>query len=100
MVSAERGGLYANVTRMVHFEEPTGELKRRQAACETILRRMREEATRPGRTLAGAFEDCRRFYVEAGFRNEWRLHHQGGMTGYASREIIATPQTQQEIRPG
>ena len=100
VVSAERGGLYANVTRMVHFERPNADLERRQDACATILRRMREEATRPGRTLAGAFEDCRRFYAEAGFRGEWRLHHQGGMTGYASREVIATPQTQQVMRLG
>ena len=100
VVSAERGGLYANVTRMVHFEEPDTELKRRQGACETILRRMREEATRPGRTLANAFEDCRRFYADEGFPDEWRLHHQGGMTGYASREVIATPRTRQEIQVG
>jgi Xaa-Pro aminopeptidase len=100
VVSAERGGLYANVTRIVHFDEPNGELKRRQDACETILRRMREEATRPGRTLADAFADCQRFYTEAGFPDEWRLHHQGGMTGYASREIIATPNAHQEIRTG
>ena len=100
VVSAERGGLYANVTRMVHFEEPDTELKRRQGACETILRRMRGEATRPGQTLADAFEDCRRFYAEEGFPDEWRLHHQGGVTGYASREVIATPRTRQEIQVG
>jgi Xaa-Pro dipeptidase len=94
---AERGGLYANLTRLVHFDEPDEELKRRVAACDTILRRMREEATRPGRTLADAFQDCQRFYAEAGFPDEWRLHHQGGMTGYASREIVATPDTRQEI---
>ena len=97
VVSAERGGLYANVTRMVHFEEPDAEVEHRQRACETILDRMREEATTPGRTLADAFEDCRRFYAEAGFTGEWKLHHQGGLTGYASREVIATPQTRQEI---
>jgi Xaa-Pro dipeptidase len=100
VVSAERGGLYANVTRIVDFEEPERELKRRQAACETILGRLREEATRPGRTLADAFQDCQDFYEEAGFRDEWMLHHQGGMTGYASREIIATPQTYQQIQIG
>ena len=99
VVSAERGGLYANVTRMVYFEEPDEVLERRQEACETILRRMRE-ATRPGRTLADVFADCRRLYAEAGFPDEWQLHHQGGMTGYASREIIATPQTLEEIRTG
>jgi Xaa-Pro dipeptidase len=100
VVSAERGGLYANVTRIVDFEEPERELKRRQAACETILGRLREEATRPGCTLADAFQDCQDFYEEAGFRDEWMLHHQGGMTGYASREIIATPQTYQQIQVG
>jgi Xaa-Pro dipeptidase len=100
VVSAERGGLYANVTQIVHFEEPNPELKRRQEACEVILRRMREEATRPGRTLADAFEECRRFYAEEGFPDEWRLHHQGGMTGYVSREVIATPRTNQEIQIG
>ena len=68
--------------------------------CEEILRRMREEAIRPGKTLADALDDCRRFYDEAGFPEEWQLYHQGGTTGYASREIIATPQTRQEIKIG
>jgi Xaa-Pro dipeptidase len=95
---AERGGLFANLTRMIYFDDPDPETARRQRACEEVMRRMREEAIRPGRTLAQAFEDCRRFYAEAGFPEGWRDHHQGGMTGYASREVIATPRTQQEIR--
>jgi len=100
VVSAERGGLYANVTRIVNFEELDKELERRSRACEIILRRMREEATRSGRTLADIFADCQRFYAEEGFPDQWKLHHQGGTTGYASREIIATPATLQEIRVG
>jgi Xaa-Pro aminopeptidase len=59
LVRAERGGFYANLTRIVHLDEPDEESKRRLEACETILRRMREEATLPSRTLADAFEDCR-----------------------------------------
>jgi Xaa-Pro aminopeptidase len=93
VVSAERGGLYANLTRFVELEEPDAELARRVAACDEILRRMREEATRPGTTLAEAFEACRGFYRDAGFPGEERLHHQGGTTGYGSREVIATPST-------
>lgn len=54
-----------------------------------VLRRMRGEATRPGRSLADAFANCQRYYVEAGFPDKWRLHHQGGMSGYASREVVA-----------
>src|SRR5215203_2441780 len=100
VVCAERGGLFVSLTRMIYFQEPDPQTARRQAACGEILRRMREEATRQGRTLAQAFEDCRRFYAEAGFPEGWRDHHQGGMTGYASREVIATPGTHQEIREG
>ena len=100
VVCAEMGGLYVSLTRFVELEEPDEELARRQAACAEILGRMREEATRPGRTLAEAFADCRRFYAEAGFPEEWKLHHQGGMAGYATREVVATPETGQEIKPG
>ncbi len=97
---AERGGLFASLTRMIYFEEPDPHTLRRQEACEEVLRRMREEATLTGRTLAEAFEDCRRFYADAGFPEGWQDHHQGGMAGYASREVIATPGTHQEIREG
>ena len=100
VVCAERGGLFVSLTRMIYFQEPDPQTVRHQEACEEVLRRMREEATREGSTLAQAFEDCRRFYAEAGFPEGWKDHHQGGMTGYASREIIATPGTQQEIKVG
>jgi Xaa-Pro dipeptidase len=100
VVCAERGGLYANLTRILDFEEPDPETVRRQEACDAILRRMREEATRPGHTLAEALADCRRFYAEEGFPDGWRDHHQGGMTGYASREVVATPETRQRVEAG
>jgi Xaa-Pro dipeptidase len=100
VASAERGGLYANLTRIVELDEPDPELALRLRACDEILVRMREEATQPGRTVAEAFCDCRRFYSDAGFPDEWRLHHQGGLTGYGSRELIATPQTDHLIEPG
>jgi Xaa-Pro aminopeptidase len=100
VVCAELGGLYVSLTRIVHLEEPDEDFRRRQEACEQILHRMREEATHPGRALADVFEDCKGFYAEAGFPDEWRLHHQGGMAGYAAREIIASPKTRQEVRAG
>jgi Xaa-Pro aminopeptidase len=100
VVCAERGGLFTSLTRMIYFQDPDPQTATRQEACEEVLRRMREEATCEGTTLAQAFDDCRRFYAEAGFSEGWRDHHQGGMTGYASREVIATPGTHQEIREG
>ncbi len=101
VVCAEKDGLYVSLTRIVHLvEEPDEDFERRQVACEEILHRMREEATRTGHSLADAFADCKRFYAEAGFPEEWRLHHQGGMAGYAAREVIATPKTRQAIEVG
>jgi Xaa-Pro dipeptidase len=100
VVSAERGGLYANLTRFVELEEPDEALARRLAAADEILERMRVEATIPGTTLAEAFAACRGFYRDAGFPEEVRLHHQGGLTGYASRELIATPATDHVIAVG
>jgi len=96
----ERGGLFASSTRFVHFAEPDADLARRLAATDEILRRLREEATRSGRTLGEAFADAPKFYAEAGFPDEWRLHHQGGIAGYASREVVATPDDPTVLRPG
>jgi Xaa-Pro aminopeptidase len=96
VVCAERGGLYANLTRFVHFEPPDGELAAKLEACQGILARL-GAATRPGRTLGDVFDDCRTFYADAGFSDGWRHHHQGGLTGYRSREVIASPGAAQEI---
>lgn len=96
----ERHGLFVSLTRFVDFEPPSADLAVRAEATDEILRRMRTEATRPGRTLGEAFDDCRRFYAEVGFADEWRLHHQGGMAGYRSREVIARPGDATVIRAG
>lgn len=100
VVCAERGGLFANHTLYVDFEPPDPDTSRKQQACDEILQRLRDEASRPGRTLAEAFDNCRRFYAETGYPDGWRDHHQGGLTGYASREVVASPSTLQEIQTG
>jgi Xaa-Pro aminopeptidase len=99
VVCAERGGLYANLTRFVHFEPPDAELAAKLEACQGILARLRD-ATRAGRTLGDVFDDCRTFYADAGFSDGWRHHHQGGLTGYRSREVIAAPGGALEITEG
>jgi Xaa-Pro aminopeptidase len=100
VVCGEQYGLYADLTRFVHFEEPDTGLQARFTACNTILQRMREEGTQPGTTLADAFGACQRFYADEGYSDEWKLHHQGGMTGYATREVLATPYAQDSIQVG
>jgi hypothetical protein len=93
----ERGGLYASLTRFVDLGggPPPG-----LAVTDELLRRMREEATVAGATLGDAYEACARFYAEAGVADEVTRHHQGGIAGYASREVIARPGDQTVIEPG
>jgi antitoxin VapB len=97
--SFERGGLYASTTTFVHAEPPSGELARRFEVVEGLLRLVRE-ATAPGRTLGEVFADLQRGYADASFPDEWRHHHQGGIAGYRSREMIATPGDATVVRPG
>jgi antitoxin VapB len=36
-------------------------------------------------------------YRREGYPEEWRLHHQGGPTGYATREYLATPSSDEVL---
>jgi antitoxin VapB len=39
-------------------------------------------------------------YGAEGFAEEWRLHHQGGLTGYGGREVFATRGEGHRLEPG
>ena len=88
--TAERHGLYTSMTRIVSFGEPPRDLQQRaEAAAEVDAAVL--AAARPGQTLGDLFGVLADAYAAAGFPDEWRLHHQGGLTGYKGREIFATP---------
>lgn len=88
--TAERQGLYTSMTRIVSFGAPPRDLQlRAQAAAEVDAAVL--AAARPGQTLGELFGVAVDAYAAAGFSDEWRLHHQGGLTGYKGREIFATP---------
>ncbi len=98
-LSARKHGLIASLTRLVHFGPIPDELRSKARACALVDAHY-VTATRPGKKLNEIFQeaaDCYRLY---GFENEWQLHHQGGLAGYAPREIIATPDTADEVRQG
>ncbi len=100
VVCGERHGLYANLTRIVHEGTPDPAWREHQDVCEAILRRLREEVVRPGVTLGAAFAAVQAMYAEAGHPDEWRRHHQGGLTGYQSREVVAQPGSDLVVEAG
>jgi Xaa-Pro aminopeptidase len=89
-VTAERDGLYVSLTRLVSFGRSPQELERVvRAAAEVDAAVL--AASRPGATLGELFDVLARSYAEQGFPEEWRHHHQGGLTGYRGREVFAVP---------
>ncbi|GAB7008751.1 M24 family metallopeptidase [Halorubrum trueperi] len=120
-VTAERAGLYASMTRTVAFDAPDWLEERHRAAA-------RVEATAIAATEAAAasdltdgagsdaadaanaadaaapdtagdvFDAIRSAYDAVGFAGEWRNHHQGGAAGFAGREWIATPESDEPVR--
>ena len=96
---ARRHGLIANLTRFVSF----GPLPH---ALRSAYPRLLEveaaflEATRPGATVGEVFRAGDRAYGAAGFAaDEATRHHQGGPTGYATRDYVATAGSTAVVEP-
>jgi Xaa-Pro aminopeptidase len=89
-ITAEREGLHVSLTRIVSFGSPPEELARVVAASAAVDAVMLS-ASRSGRTLGDVFAAAADAYAAAGFPEEWRRHHQGGLTGYEGREVFAVP---------
>ena len=90
VLCGRRWGLVCSLTRLVHFGRLPAELQSKSLAVATVDATVIAE-TRPGRTLGEIFARTQAAYAEAGFPDEWKLHHQGGPAGYEPREYIATP---------
>lgn len=89
-VTAERHGLHVSMTRIVSFGPPPAELADRvRDAAEVDAAAL--AASRPGATVGDVFEALARAYELRGHPEEWRHHHQGGITGYRGREVFVTP---------
>jgi Xaa-Pro dipeptidase len=89
-VTAERAGLHVSITRLVSFGDPPAELARRVRVAAEVDAAMLV-ASRPGTPLGEILQVGADAYEQRGFPEEWRRHHQGGITGYAGREVFATP---------
>lgn len=99
VLCGRKWGLICSVTRFVHFGALPAEIHHKAKAVARIDAEM-IAATRPGKTLGDVFRGAQAAYAASGFPDEWKLHHQGGSTGYAPREVTATPATTEPILLG
>jgi len=78
-------GLILSMTRLVHFGALDEELKQKhQAVAEIDAATI--AATKTGATAGQVFSVLKKTYENTGFTDEWKLHHQGGATGYSGRD--------------
>ena len=99
VVCTRKDGIVLSATRLVHFGPVPDELQRLHRAVIEIDVRV-NDATKPGISLAELFEMLKIFYEDAGYAGEYVNHHQGGLTGYASREKIALPSESLQVKAG
>lgn len=89
-VVGEKWGMSIAVTRFVHFGTLPNDLRLKLKAVAK-LNTLFEISTVPGKPLNKIFEECKEWYADVGWEGEWKLHHQGGATGYMSRELAIYP---------
>ncbi|NWF50830.1 MAG: M24 family metallopeptidase [Ignavibacteriaceae bacterium] len=96
-VVAEKWGMPVAVTRFVHFGKLSPELKNKIEKTAFINAKY-QEATVPGKKLRDIWDECKSWYSEAGFTDEWMKHHQGGAIGYDDREYVNYPENENVIQ--
>ena len=55
-------------------------------------------ATRPGVVTSEIFNKTCRLYDELGYKDEWKLHHQGGAIDYDIRNYICTSESKDIVQ--
>lgn len=86
VTGSRKWGLIVSATRMVQFGALPEELRRRHDSVARVDAAL-ISATRPGARMGDVFGEAMDAYSETGYPGEWKLHHQGGPTGYRAREF-------------
>ena len=97
-VCAKREGLIANLSRIICVGKISSELQRKTEAVSYVSARLMSE-TKSGKRGAELYKIAAEAYAEKGFANEINLHHQGGATGYKTRDWVIHPGSDEKVFP-
>jgi Xaa-Pro aminopeptidase len=97
VVCGRRHGLICSVTRMRAFT-PLRPAERDTYDGLLAVEAAALDATRPGARIGDVVAAVAAAYPANGFAaDEWHQHHQGGPTGYAPRDYLASPATDARV---
>ena len=88
VLTGRKWGLCCSVSRLIHFGPVPTDIQRRIEAVAHVDAALIGSSV-AGNTLAQALQNGINAYAKCGFADEWRYHHQGGLTGYEAREMQA-----------
>lgn len=96
VTGARRWGLVVSATRIVCFGKIPDELRKKHEAVVRIDAEM-IAATKIGTSMGEVLRKAIAAYAREGYPQEWELHHQGGPTGYKSRDFRVKPDTETRV---
>jgi len=97
-VCARRQGLIASLSRIVCDGAIPDELQRKTETVARVSAKL-AAATRTGKSGAELYKVAAEAYADEGFAGEIDKHHQGGATGYKTREWVAHPSSGETVFP-
>jgi antitoxin VapB len=98
VVCARRGGLIASLSRIVCSGAVPDQLQQRTNAVARVNARLLA-ATRIGATGADLYKTAAESYTAENYAGQQNLHHQGGATGYRTRDWVAHPASREQVQP-
>lgn len=96
VVCAKRKGLIASLSRIVCAGKIPPELRNRTDACARVNAAILA-ATKPNVTGAELYKIATDAYAKENFAGEEKSHHQGGATGYKTRDWVAHPKSAEAV---
>ncbi|MBD1842069.1 M24 family metallopeptidase [Cyanobacteria bacterium FACHB-63] len=97
LVFCARGfGLYANLTRFVYFDRLSDQEATRHRQVREI-EAIALDQCQTGTPLNQIYYTLKSAYEQQGYPTAIHEHHQGGTTGYLSREVVANPETSDRL---
>lgn len=97
VLGAERKGLYISLTRMIYYKPVPDIIKKKYEKVQYVFSLM-QTMMKEGVSYSEHFDRIKEAYCDVGYEEEWKLHHQGGPTGYACREFIVKPYEKRFIK--
>lgn len=96
-INARYKGLITKITRSVHFGEPKPEL-RKQYEDNLLIENTMMAATRIGEDNFKPIQAAIDLYEKLGYKDMWKLHHQGGAQGYTNGYYLITFERHEPVR--